>query len=123
MRETMNYHTVEFSDGHAVMEGTPLDAHRNMDGKIHGGWYMTILDSAMGMAIMSTCSEDQRAPSITLEYKFLRPLTVGTTYQAIGDVVNVGKTIAHATGKIVDPATGKVMGTSAGTFAITITQK
>ena len=38
----------------AVFQGTPQLKHYNPLGSVHGGWYATLLDSALGCAIHST---------------------------------------------------------------------
>ena len=38
-------------DGHAVFQGTPQLKHYNPLGTVHGGWYATLLDSAVGCAV------------------------------------------------------------------------
>ena len=48
---TLDFLLVEVGEGRAVFQGTPGPAHLNPMGTIHGGWYATLLDSALGCAV------------------------------------------------------------------------
>ena len=48
---TLDFVLVEAEAGRAVFQGTPGPAHLNPMGTIHGGWYATLLDSALGCAV------------------------------------------------------------------------
>lgn len=49
--KTLDFMLLEVDDGRAVFQGTPGAAHLNPMGGIHGGWYATLLDSALGCAV------------------------------------------------------------------------
>ena len=51
--DTMGYSLFEVSDGHVVFRGVPEFNVTNPMGTIHGGWYGTLLDSAMACAVMT----------------------------------------------------------------------
>ena len=51
MAKTLDFGLVEVGLGHAVFQGTPGMAHLNPMGTIHGGWFATLLDSALGCAV------------------------------------------------------------------------
>jgi acyl-coenzyme A thioesterase PaaI-like protein len=36
-----------------VFQGTPQDKHLNPAGTVHGGWYATMLDLAVGCAVQA----------------------------------------------------------------------
>ena len=46
----MTFWLVEIGDGYAVFEGEPGDHLLNPMGTAHGGWAMTLIDSATGCA-------------------------------------------------------------------------
>ncbi|MET0310781.1 MAG: PaaI family thioesterase, partial [Burkholderiaceae bacterium] len=48
---TLDFQLMEVSEGRAVFQGTPGPAHLNPMGTVHGGWYATLLDSALGCAV------------------------------------------------------------------------
>lgn len=47
----LNLSPIEVEDGRIVFEGEPGEEHDNPIGSIHGGFAMSILDSALGCAI------------------------------------------------------------------------
>ena len=47
----LNYNVHAVEKGKVVFRGTPSLASRNPMGTLHGGWYGTILDSAMACAV------------------------------------------------------------------------
>jgi hypothetical protein len=49
--DTMDFMLVEVAQGRAVFQGTPQLKHYNPLGSVHGGWYATLLDSAVGCAV------------------------------------------------------------------------
>src|SRR4051794_3258978 len=48
---TLDFQLVEIGEGRAVFQGKPGPAHANPMGGVHGGWYATLLDSALGCAV------------------------------------------------------------------------
>ena len=53
MARQMGIVMTEVSEGRVVFEGAPGEEHLNPVGTTHGGWFGTILDSALGCAVMS----------------------------------------------------------------------
>src|SRR3990167_4393810 len=51
--ETLDFALVEVARGQAVFQGTPQLKHYNPLGSVHGGWYATLLDSALGCAVQT----------------------------------------------------------------------
>jgi uncharacterized protein (TIGR00369 family) len=53
MAKTLAFDLVEVGEGFAAFEGTPDEAFLNPMGVVHGGWAMTLVDSAAGCAAMT----------------------------------------------------------------------
>ena len=49
--DTLDFALIEVEPGKAVFQGTPQLKHYNPLGTVHGGWYATMLDSAVGCAV------------------------------------------------------------------------
>ena len=49
--KTLDFSLLEVDEGRALFQGTPGPAHLNPMGTVHGGWYATLLDSALGCAV------------------------------------------------------------------------
>ncbi len=48
--KTLTFWSAEIGDGFAAFEGEPADHLLNPMGTVHGGWAMTLIDSATGCA-------------------------------------------------------------------------
>src|SRR5205814_4287308 len=93
----MNYSNVELDEGRAVFEGKPGEEHYNPIGVVHGGYAATILDSALGCAVHTTLPAGLGYTTLTLETKFVRPITRDTApVRAEGCIVHRGRRQATA---------------------------
>lgn len=108
--QLMDFAGVEVSEGHAVFEGTPDESLYNPIGSVHGGYAMTLLDSAMGCAIHSTLAAGELYTTLEVKVNFIRPITVDTgRVRCEGKVVHRGGRIATAEGKLVAAESGKLL--------------
>lgn len=101
--QTLGYDVVEAQTGRVLITLIPTRAHLNPAGTVHGGLSATLLDSCMGLAIQSTL--DKEVSQTTLEFKIslIRPITPETgEIRAEGKVLNCGRRIGTAEGRIVD---------------------
>ncbi|MEM8978640.1 MAG: PaaI family thioesterase [Pseudomonadota bacterium] len=114
----LNYRAVEVSEGHVVFRGTPEFAHTNPLGTVHGGWYGTLLDSAMACAVMTTVPKG--SIYTTLEYKIniSRALPIGMEIDAVGMVQHAGRSTGIAVGEIRGREDGKLYATGSTTCLI-----
>ena len=72
-------------------------------GIVHGGWAMTMLDSAMGLSALTTLSPGEICPSHETSVKFVGPIFAdGRTSHVIGTVISRGLTVITAEGRIED---------------------
>src|SRR4029077_9808065 len=74
----MNFSIEELGEGRAAFVGEPGEEHYNPIGVVHGGYASTILDSALGCSVPTTCPAGVGYTSQTLEVKYLRPITRDT---------------------------------------------
>lgn len=88
----------EAEEGRVVVEGAPSDQFLNPMETTHGGWFGTILDTALGCAIMSTLPRG--SVYTTLEYKvnLICGIKPGQRMRATGTVDHVGRStgVSHA---------------------------
>ena len=100
---TLGFRLVEVEPGKAVFEGQPAEYHYNPIGTVHAGFALTLLDSAMGCALVTTL--DAGGPWTTLELKatFPRALTSETgLVRCIGTVVHPGRRVATTDARLED---------------------
>jgi uncharacterized protein (TIGR00369 family) len=103
--ETMDFMLVEVSEGRAVFQGLPQTLHLNPMGSVHGGWYATLLDSALGCAVHTTMPPGRGYTTAELSVNLVRGAVPGREpLRAIGTVLHSGRQLATAEGRIVDAA-------------------
>jgi uncharacterized protein (TIGR00369 family) len=104
MAETMDFALVEIEPGKAVFQGTPQLKHYNPLGSVHGGWYATLLDSAVGCAVHSMMPVGRGYTTAALSVNIVRAASYKSgPLRAIGTVLHCGKQLATAEGRIVGP--------------------
>jgi len=70
-------------------------------GTVHGGWYATLLDSAVGCAVHSTLPAGKAYTTLELKVNLVRALTDRVPLvRAEGKVVHVGSRTATAEGRL-----------------------
>ena len=114
----LNYKVHAVKKGKVVFRGTPNLESRNPMGTIHGGWYGTILDSAMACAVMTTLPAGKIQTTLEFKVNIIRPIPTGLTVDAIGIVEHSGKSTGVAVGSLVDVKTGKLYASSSTTCII-----
>jgi uncharacterized protein (TIGR00369 family) len=73
--ETLDFLLVEADPGRVVFQGRPGFAHYNPMGSVHGGWFATLLDSALGCAVASVLPAGKAYTTAELKVNIVRPLT------------------------------------------------
>jgi uncharacterized protein (TIGR00369 family) len=110
MASTMDLTGAEAEEGRAVFVGEPGEFLYNPIGVVHGGFAMTILDSAMGCAIQTTLAAGERYTSLETSVNFVRPITTETgRVRCEGKVLHRGARVATAEGKLIAEKTGKLL--------------
>ena len=100
--DTLGFSLVEVEHGRAVFAGKPAFAHYTALGWVHGGWAATLLDSAMGGAVLSVLAAGKLLTTLELKVNYVRSLTGETgPVRAEGRVINAGRTIATAEGRLL----------------------
>lgn len=113
MTKLMPFKTLPPQKGALTFEATPDETHLNGFGVVHGGWAMTMLDNAMGLAAHSMVAPGEYCPSMETTVTFLdkicadgRTLTISANVTAQdGRKFTVEGAIAAPDGKKL--ATGK----------------
>jgi len=99
----MNIRLVEVSPGHVVFEGDPGEEHYNPIGIVHGGFAMTILDSALGCAIHTTLPAGAMYATTDMHARLLRPIKLDTgTVRCEATVVSSSRTLATSEARLTD---------------------
>lgn len=106
--DTLDFSLVEVGEGRAVFQGQPQLKHYNPLGSVHGGWYATLLDSAVGCAVHTAMPVGRAYTTAELSVNIVRAASHQSgPLRAIGTVLHVGRQLATAEGRIVG-ADGKL---------------
>jgi uncharacterized protein (TIGR00369 family) len=101
---TLSFLLVEVDKGHAVFQGAPGTAHLNPMGTVHGGWYATLLDSALGCAVHTMMPVGRAYTTAELSVNLVR--SIGPKVQRVraeGKVIHCGRQLATAEARLVGP--------------------
>lgn len=102
--ETLDFLLIHVEPGLAIFQGQPLQRHYNPLGSVHGGWYATLLDSALGCAVHSNLPAGKAYTTLELKVNLVRALTVDVPrVRAEGRVLHAGGQVATAEAKLIGP--------------------
>jgi uncharacterized protein (TIGR00369 family) len=105
----LDFVLVAVADGFARFESTPAEYHYNPMGAVHGGYACTLLDSALGCAVMTTLDERSMYTTAQLSLQLTRAIFVDTgPVAAEARVVHRGSRLATAEGRLTD-AKGRLL--------------
>jgi uncharacterized protein (TIGR00369 family) len=101
---TLDFTLIEVAPGKAVFQGTPGPAHLNPMGTIHGGWYATLLDSALGCAVHTMMPAGRGYTTAELSVNLVRGVNgKAPRVRAEGKVIHCGRQLATAEARLYGP--------------------
>jgi uncharacterized protein (TIGR00369 family) len=103
--------------GTSTVTGRVEPRHLNMNAVVHGGVYATILDTAMGAAVLSMLAPGETAATTSLYVDFLRAAREGDPLTARGEVLRRGRHFVFAQGDLYGDG-GRRLGQARGTWYI-----
>jgi uncharacterized protein (TIGR00369 family) len=104
MAVTLDFTLLRIETGFAVFQGRPGFSHFNPMGTVHGGWFATMLDSALGCAVHSTLPAGKAYTTLELKLNLVRALTEAVPLvRAEGRLVHGGRQVATAEARLVGP--------------------
>jgi uncharacterized protein (TIGR00369 family) len=104
MARTLDFFLAEVDEGRAVFQGTPGPAHLNPMGTVHGGWYATLLDSALGCAVQAMLPAGRAYTTAELGVHLVK--SIGPKVQRVraeGKVLHCGRQLATAEARLFGP--------------------
>ena len=99
--KTLNYDLISFSLGQVIFRGAPKFDSMNPVGSVHGGWYGTLLDSAMACALMTKIPKGSFYTTLEYKINIVKAIPIGMEIDAIGLVTHSGRSTGTADGKII----------------------
>ena len=109
IQHTLGFRLAAVGDGTARFEGEFGEHMYNPMAGVHGGVVATLLDSAMGCAVMSLCDAKTGYTTVDLTVHLTRPITVKTgAFAAKATIIHRGSRVMTVEGRLLDGA-GKLL--------------
>ncbi len=116
--KTMSFWLAEVGDGFAVFEGDPGPHVLNPMGTVHGGWALTLIDSAAACACHTLLLAGSLYTTIETKGNLSRPITLATgRVRAEGRVVSQGRQIISAEARLLSPD-GRILAHGTSTIMV-----
>lgn len=116
--QTLGFLLDQVEDGRVVFRGAPAFGALNLMGTVHGGWYGTLLDSAMACAVMTKLPRGSLYTTLEYKVNIIRAVPIGREIVAEGIVSHSGRSTGIAEGTIRDAETGALYATGSTTCLI-----
>ncbi|QDI76208.1 MULTISPECIES: PaaI family thioesterase [Leisingera] len=116
--ETLGYHLHSVQEGRVEFRGTPEFHVTNPMGTVHGGWYGTLLDSAMACAVMTRVPQGSVYTTLEFKINILRPIPLGTLITCTGTVDHAGRSTGVAHGELRGVEDGRLYATGTTTCIV-----
>ena len=114
----IGFRLAEVEPGRAVFEGEPGPHLLNPLGAVHGGFALTLIDSACGCAVHTELDVGIGYTSVETKVNFVRPIAPDCgTIRCEGRVLSRGRTIATAEARLTS-ADGKLLAHGTSTLII-----
>lgn len=99
---TLDFLLISVDEGRAVFQGRPGPGHLNPMGGVHGGWFATLLDSALGCAVHTCMPAGRGYTTAELSLNLVKGLTPRVPrVRAEGRVLHCGRQLATAEARLV----------------------
>ena len=101
---SLNFWLVEVEDGRVVFEGEPGKESLNPLGIIHGGWTLTVIDSACGCATMTALEPGVSYTTLETKVNMVRAIQPNSgIYRCEGTLLARGRQIITSEAKVTGP--------------------
>lgn len=115
---TLGFHIVAVGDGFAAFEGQTSEDILNPMGGVHGGWMLTLIDSATGCAAFSTLPPGVGYTTVETKANFSRPVSATTgLVRCEATLLARGRTILSAEARVTDGA-GRLLAHGTSTLLV-----
>ncbi|GAB4265329.1 MAG: PaaI family thioesterase [Pararhodobacter sp.] len=114
----MNFHIHDVKKGEVTFRGAPEFQHFNPMGSVHGGWYGTILDSALGCVVATMLDKGQLYTTLEYKVNLTRSLKPGVLVDCTARIQHTGRSTAVAEAELRGVEDGKLYATGSTTCII-----
>jgi len=106
-------------NGAYVLELELRPVHMSRAERAHGGVLFTLLDTALGRAVLEALPEGRGCATVELKINYFRPVR-GGRIRALGTLRELTRSLGYAEGEVVNEE-GKILARASGTFFLTQT--
>lgn len=118
MAGTLGFRLHEVAPGRVAFRAAPGFQHTNPMGVVHGGWYGTLLDSALGCAVMTEVPQGRWYTTLEYKVNLTRAIPLGMEIEAEAVVQHAGRSTAVAEATIRGVEDGRLYATGSTTCLI-----
>lgn len=116
--DSLTFELVEVGEGFVAFEGDTGPHLLNPAGMVHGGWALTLIDSAAGCAAHSLLPAGVGYSTLETKANFVRPIAIDTgRVRCEGRVINPGRQIITAEATVKD-ASGRLLAHGTSTLMV-----
>ncbi len=113
--------TVRAEEGECQIRMPVDERHMSRADRVHGGVFFTLLDTAMGRAVLSRLPEGRGCATVEAKINYFRPVQKGSL-RAEAQCVYLSRRTAYAEGTLID-GEDRVVAKATGTFMLTETMQ
>jgi uncharacterized protein (TIGR00369 family) len=106
-------------DGAVTLQLDLSQKHMSRANRVHGGVLFTLLDSALGRAILNELPMGRGCATVEIKVNYFRPVQ-GGRIRARGRLRELTRSLVYSEGEVVNDE-GKVLARASGTFFLTST--
>lgn len=115
----LGFEVVGLVDGAYVLELEVEPRHLSVARRVHGGVLFSLLDTALGRAVIAALPAGRGCATVELKINYFRPVQHGRV-RAEGRLVSRTRKLAYAEGEVRGPD-AKLLARATGTFFLTET--
>ena len=108
--------TIQRGEGRATATLHLTERHMNPNNTAHGAVAFTLMDTAMGAAVMTVIEDGKKCATIEIHTRFHRGASRGPLC-AEATVISAGRTLVHLQARTTDDA-GNLIASATGSFAV-----
>jgi uncharacterized protein (TIGR00369 family) len=114
----VGYRLVRAAPGEVAVRAIPAVDHLNPMGSVHGGWYGTVMDTALGCAVATAVPAGRWYTTLEYRVNLIRAVPVGMEVEAVGRLRHAGRSTAVAEAEMRGLADGRLYATGTTTCMI-----
>jgi len=100
LQKSLGIELVSMKEGECKVKVQVTENHLNKGGVAHGGLHATLLDTAMGGAVVSSLDREEWCATAQLDISYINAAKNECTLLCTGTVIRRGRSLAHVQGEI-----------------------